>query len=136
MSGQTRPVDPLIVSEIALIGSEALFNIAQHAHASTVEIAILFHRDALEVRFADDGQGLPEDVLARGGRDGHFGLFTMRERATRIGGKVTISSVAGKGTMVTIQLAAGLAYLEASQGNRWSRLKSYLAGKLEIFPAR
>ena len=136
LSGQTRPVDPLIVSEIALIGSEALFNIAQHAHASTVEIAILFHRDALEVRFADDGQGLPEDVLARGGRDGHFGLFTMRERAARIGGKVTISSVAGKGTMVTIQLAAGLAYLEASQGNRWSRLKSYLAGKLEIFPAR
>lgn len=136
VSGQKRPVDPLIASEIALIGSEALFNIAQHAHASVVDIAILFHLDALEVRFADDGQGLPEDVLARGGRDGHFGLVTMRERAARIGGKVTIRSAAGEGTIVAVQLAAGLAYLGAFQGKRWRRLKSDLAAKLGIFSAR
>ena len=132
--GQVCAVDPLIVSEIALIGGEALFNIAQHAHASTVEVAIRFDRDALVVRFADDGQGLPEKLLEKGGREGHFGLHTMRERAERIGGKFEIDSVAGKGTAVTVKLAAGLAYMGTRNGSNWARIKRFLTEKLKSLP--
>jgi glucose-6-phosphate-specific signal transduction histidine kinase len=57
-------------------------------------------------------------VLAHGSKDGHFGLIGMRERATRIGGALSIHSDAGKGTDVLLTLPAPLAYAERTHGWR------------------
>lgn len=116
--GTVRPVDPMAASEIALIGGEALYNIAHHARATRVAIGLDFGPDALEIRFADDGGGIPEAILRDGGREGHFGLAIMRERAERIGGRFAIDSPPGKGTTLTLRLAAGLAYRGARTGYR------------------
>jgi hypothetical protein len=62
--------------------------------------------------------GIPPSVLARGGRDGHFGLIGMRERAERIGGTLSIDSGAGKGTDVILTIPAPLAYAERIHGWR------------------
>ena len=55
------------------------------------------------MRISDDGEGfIVEDVLQRGG----MGLINMQERAAKLGGKLDITSIPGKGTKIkfTLQL--------------------------------
>jgi nitrate/nitrite-specific signal transduction histidine kinase len=57
----------------------------------------------------DDGCGVDSTIL-RTGRDGHWGLPGMRERARRIGGRLALSSRAGSGTDVELVLPASVAF--------------------------
>jgi signal transduction histidine kinase len=75
----------------------------------------------LAIRTRDDGVGIPEHVLVRGHKDGHFGMIGMRERAEKIGGGITISSSPGEGSEVTLTLPAGLAFAK-----RRSRRRAWL----------
>jgi signal transduction histidine kinase/ligand-binding sensor domain-containing protein len=122
--GAPRAVHPLVCAEIGRIAGEALFNIARHAKANSVEIAISFAGHQLSVRIRDDGVGIPEDVMATGHKLGHFGLVGMRERAQRIGGALTIESRPGAGTEVAVKLPARLAFADPAP-DRW-RLSSLL----------
>lgn len=120
--GAPRAVHPLVSAEIGRIAGEALFNIARHAEAKSVEVAISFAGHQLSVRIRDDGVGIPEEVMATGHKLGHFGLVGMRERAQRIGGALTIESQPGAGTEVGVKLPARLAFADKAPG-RW-RLSS------------
>jgi signal transduction histidine kinase len=51
----------------------------------------------------DDGAGFDVGSMDYAG-NGHFGLIGMRERAKRIGGRLTIESVRGAGSTVTVEL--------------------------------
>ena len=57
------------------------------------------------VRFSvrDDGSGFDPDVHP-GPSQGHFGLQGVKERVNRLGGKLEIESVPGKGTHVKVEL--------------------------------
>lgn len=110
--GRPRPLHPYVVEEIVRIGGEALFNIARHAKARTVEIDVSYHRRGVTIAVTDDGVGIPPDVLRAGRREGHYGLIGMRERAERMGGMFEIGSEPGKGARVTLTLAAKLAYVD------------------------
>ena len=61
------------------------------------------------VRVTDDGIRMDTAVLEYG-RPGHFGLLGTRERAARIGGKLTITSAPGACTVVTLVVPGGLAF--------------------------
>jgi signal transduction histidine kinase len=50
---------------------------------------------------SDNGTGI-DPAIADTGREGHFGLQGMRERAARIGGKLTIVSSANSGTDIKL----------------------------------
>ena len=63
---------------------EALSNIAHHAHAGHVRVAVSVAGD-VTLTVSDDGIGVPAEVL--GGR----GLTNMAERARDLGGDFTIS---------------------------------------------
>jgi nitrate/nitrite-specific signal transduction histidine kinase len=69
----------------------------------------LQYEQRLILRVADDGIGMDTAVLEHG-RPGHFGLLGMRERTARIGGKLTITSAPGAGTVVTLVVPGGLAF--------------------------
>ena len=84
VEGRPRPVHPLVAVELGRIAGEALFNVARHARANSVEITIRFAARQLGVEIRDDGVGIAEDVLEKGHKPGHFGLIGMRERAERI----------------------------------------------------
>jgi signal transduction histidine kinase/ligand-binding sensor domain-containing protein len=116
--GRPRQVHPLVATEIRRIAGEALFNIARHARARAVDVAITYGERQLGVQIRDDGVGIAPSVLAQGSREGHFGLIGMRERAERIGGALSIDSGAGKGTDVILTLPARLAYAERTHGWR------------------
>lgn len=95
--------------ELALyrIAQEALSNMARHAHAATVEVALDFGSDTVSLNIADDGCGfdLP-DSPAEMAPGGHFGLLGMQERAEIVGARLKIKSARGQGTAVEVSLSA------------------------------
>jgi signal transduction histidine kinase len=55
----------------------------------------------VRLRVSDDGVGIDPQIAQRG-RDSHFGLQSMRERATRIGAQLSVLTSHGTGTEVTL----------------------------------
>jgi nitrate/nitrite-specific signal transduction histidine kinase len=53
-----------------------------------------------------------------GGREGHFGMPGVRERAALIGGKLTVWSTPGSGTEVELTIPASRAYATSSSSSR------------------
>ncbi len=91
---------PLAETECVRIVQEALANVRKHAQAEHVRVTFRSQRDRIEIWIADDGVGIAPGAVAHG----HFGLQTMRERAESVGGKVTVTSLIGQGTTVTVSL--------------------------------
>ena len=79
---------------------EALANAAHHARASEVRLMMSGDENrALRVRVEDDGHGMAN---AGGAEGGHYGLAIMRERASRLGGRLDIGAREGGGTRVEL----------------------------------
>lgn len=79
----------------------ALNNTLKHAQAKIVTVRICANAQAVEIEIADDGQGFdPDEVDGKGG----MGLLSMRERAERLGGSLTILSARGQGTRIHVRL--------------------------------
>src|SRR5262249_4344914 len=102
VAGRQQALNPLIQQEIYRIGREALLNAFCHSGAKRVEVELEYADQNLQLRVRDNGTGIDPQVL-RKGRDGHWGLAGMRERATRIGGLFKISSIA-TGTEIEFSL--------------------------------
>jgi signal transduction histidine kinase len=107
--GAPVPLQPLVAEECFAIVREALINAARHAAATHVTVALEFARAQLYLAITDDGSGM-EPFLAAKGRDGHFGLAGMRERAARVSATLNVTTAPGQGTMITIYLPARLAF--------------------------
>ena len=82
------------------IGREALSNVLKHASAGMAQVRIESDARGVAVEIEDDGSGF--DPAA--GYPGHFGLESMRSRAAEIGGLLTITSGAGQGTVVRVEV--------------------------------
>ncbi|MFG6414933.1 two-component regulator propeller domain-containing protein [Roseateles sp. DC23W] len=108
--GQRRTLQPPVFDEILCIVSEALFNAARHAGAREVVVQVDYGRRWLEVEVRDDGVGVSPEKAAQAGRNGHYGMLGMRERAERIGGQFRISGHSGGGTRVSLRIKAAVAY--------------------------
>jgi signal transduction histidine kinase len=109
VEGKRMPLHPLIRDEIYRIGREAVVNAFRHARAQQIEVEIDYGPRRLRVLVRDDGNGIDTAILSSG-REGHFGLSGMRERAERIGGHVTISSRSGAGTEIELSVPGKIAY--------------------------
>ena len=93
-----EPEASLEVNEaIYRIAQEALHNTVRHARANNVTIKMVCEGGRiLKLEVSDDGVG-----FETGGEfPGHLGLRSMRERAQRLGGTLTVESDPGKGTTV------------------------------------
>lgn len=115
---------PLVRDEVFRIGYEAIRNASKHSGARHINIDLV-NNHALELRVSDDGHGIAEDILHHG-RAAHFGLKGMRERATKIGAALTISSSPHTGTSVTLIVPARLAFAisgspKLNYAQRWLR---------------
>jgi PAS domain S-box-containing protein len=81
------------------IFQEILINIARHAGATFVEIAMQELDGSLILKVSDNGRGITERESSH---NKSLGLLGMRERALVFGGTVEITGVEGKGTTVTV----------------------------------
>jgi len=84
-----------------------------HAKCTRLEVGLDYSHD-LSVRVRDNGVGIDPSVFDHG-RDGHFGLEGMRERAARIRSKLTVVSSPNSGTEVTLVVPGRIVFRKASQ---------------------
>ena len=117
VDGRSRPLRPAIRDEVFRIGREALVNALRHAQARNIQAQLEYGARRLLVVIRDDGQGMTPEVLASG-RERHWGLAGMRERAERIGAKLKVWSRPGAGTEVELSVPGPIAYLPEPAGRR------------------
>jgi len=99
--GEAKDIHPIIRDEVYRIGYEAIRNALTHSAASHLDVELRYGKD-LTVRVTDNGVGI-DPMVARRGKDGHFGLQSMRERAGRIGARLDVmSSTAGTEVMLVV----------------------------------
>jgi len=82
------------------IVQEALVNVRRHAQAKSVQVKLSGDAEAIRIIVKDDGAGF--DVYAVGADYSHLGTTLMHERAQRSGGFLTLHSLPGRGTEVTV----------------------------------
>jgi signal transduction histidine kinase len=110
VEGRVRTMHPLVRDEVYRIGREGLVNAFRHARATRIEVELEYGTRQFRMLIRDDGCGIDANIV-RAGRDGHWGLPGMRERAQHIGGQLTVSSRAGAGTEVELVLPASVAFI-------------------------
>jgi signal transduction histidine kinase/ligand-binding sensor domain-containing protein len=128
VEGAPRNLHPIVRDEVYRIAGEAMRNAFRHANAQRIEVEIHYDEGEFRVRVRDNGKGIDRKLIGEDGREGHFGLRGMRERAKLLGGKLTVWSELDSGTEVELSLAAAHAYLAALERRR-SGLVEKLAGR-------
>jgi signal transduction histidine kinase len=95
----------MLPKDIALclyrIAQEALRNVSKHAHSDRVELLLNADPEFIHLEVRDFGRGFRLDEVR--GQPG-LGLASMEERVRLAGGKITISSVPGKGTSIAVRV--------------------------------
>jgi len=119
VEGKHRPLHPIVQEEVVRIGDEAIANALLHSKAETIEVSITYHAREFRVHFRDNGVGVPVGVMESGGRQRHFGMAGMRERADKIRSSFHIASRPGGGTEITLIVPAALAYATSTQRRWW-----------------
>ena len=98
--GERRRLDPLVETVLFRVAQEALTNVARHAQVLEAQIELWFETERVTLRVSDQGTGFNPLALPNGGSG--WGLAGMQERAESIGGKLTLASTSGSGTVVQI----------------------------------
>ncbi len=115
VEGTPRELHPILRDEIYRLGTEALRNAFRHAQAKNVEVEIRYDAKYFRLRVRDDGKGIPSNVLSGDGREGHYGLPGMRERAKLVGGKLTIWTEVDSGTEIELTIPGARAYVKSAR---------------------
>jgi two-component system sensor histidine kinase UhpB len=99
--GQALPkLEPDAELAIYRIAQESLTNVARHAQATRVTVALEQGFDSVVLRVVDDGRGFAGDP------EEHGGLRSMRERALLIGGALAIKRASPNGVDVRLEVPA------------------------------
>jgi len=109
VEGAAVPLRLAIRDEVYRIGREALMNAFRHSRATKINLHFEYATDQLRILVEDNGRGIDSQTL-NSGRDGHWGLSGMRERAERIGARLTLMSRVGTGTEVELRVPAHIAF--------------------------
>jgi signal transduction histidine kinase len=117
-------MDPLARDELYGIAREAVHNAIAHADASRIDVIVETQGSELVLRVRDDGRGMDESVM-RGGREGHWGMRGIRERAANLGGTATFASSEQGGTEVTVRTPMTQVFPTRSRWwHRWTRRRA------------
>ena len=128
VEGKPGKLHPIIREEAFSIGREALVNAFRHAQSQQIEVEISYEPRQLRLRIRDDGCGIDADILEAGGRQDHWGLQGMRERARKISAQLEIWSRAGTGTEIELRVPASTAHAASATRPIW-RFFSRVVGR-------
>jgi signal transduction histidine kinase len=93
--------DAPIRRQVLMIAMEALHNAMRHAGAEVIRISLAPAEGAWRLAISDDGSGFDPAAKTAGS-----GLESMRQRAARIGGRLSIESAPGAGAMLALEFPA------------------------------
>jgi signal transduction histidine kinase/ligand-binding sensor domain-containing protein len=123
VEGETRDLHPILRDEVYRIAGEALRNAFQHSGAARIEVRIRYDDRQFWVCIRDNGKGIDPEVLDGGGREGHYGLPGMHERAKLAGGRLVVRSRVNSGTEAEIIIPAARAYAKSRSPRRSAFLR-------------
>src|SRR5262249_34872621 len=126
VEGTPRSLHPILRDEVYRLVAEALRNAFRHAQARKIEVEIRYGEKEFKLQIRDDGRGIDPSVLSGEGREGHYGLHGMHERAKIVGGTLKVWSELDSGTEVELSIPALRAY---TQPRRRLRLLQKLSRK-------
>jgi signal transduction histidine kinase len=88
--------------QVFRVVQEALSNVVKHAGATAAKVSVVQHPKNVEVIIRDNGNGFDYELAVA--RSKSLGLRTMNERISSVGGKFTIKSGLGEGTIIRLTL--------------------------------
>ena len=103
--GDPKPLSDHLKILLYRSARELLINAAKHAKANNIQITLRRIENEIQIDVEDDGSGFDPTCLNNSGaqdKSAGFGLFSIRERLTHIGGKFDIQSEFGKGTKISL----------------------------------
>ena len=109
VQGRERELRPGLRQEVYCIGREAIINAYRHSRARRIEAEIEYRSTGLRIAVRDDGCGIDPQEL-QWGRNGHWGLSGMRDRAERIGAQLRLWSKVAIGTEVELHVPTRVAF--------------------------
>ena len=86
---------------------ELLLNVVKHANTNSASIHLSARDSELHVTVMDSGTGFDPEIVARKIGQESFGLFSIQERLSYIGGKMDTESAPGKGSRFMLSVPLG-----------------------------
>jgi PAS domain S-box-containing protein len=108
LQAQALVKDDVLATALFRIVQESLTNVVRHAGATSVQVRLAHDESSLVLTVTDNGSGIAAAPRAGSG----IGLVSMRERATALGGQLSIAGVPGVGTTIEVTLPLGRTALE------------------------
>lgn len=130
VEGKPKALHPVIRDEVCRIAREAIINAFRHANASSIEVEIEYAARTLAIIVRDNGSGIDAKVLQTG-REDHWGLANMRERAEKIGAKLNVLSRPGAGTELQLSVPGKVAFETTTSKPLWRWLTRWFGIKPE-----
>jgi signal transduction histidine kinase len=103
VTGRVRALPLKHQSAVLRIVQEAVANVVRHAQARSIRLRLKFGAHRLRLAVVDDGRGFAVEANFRS-YQGHWGLLGMQERASGLGGALSVRSAPGCGATVTLVL--------------------------------
>jgi len=98
VTGAVRPLSPQTTLALYRAAQEALTNVAKHAQANNVDVALDYQQPRVtQLSIRDDGVGSDSS-------EGGFGLLGVRERVQLLNGSVRASTEAGRGFTLEVEV--------------------------------
>ncbi|MCM3783286.1 sensor histidine kinase [Neobacillus mesonae] len=94
-------ISEAIEHQMFLIIQEAMANIVKHSGASFVSLSLREEPRQVVFSVSDNGKGFKAEEA---GRQGSYGLMTMKERAEKLGGNVDVITLPGAGTTIRVHI--------------------------------
>ncbi len=85
------------------IVQEAMSNIKKHSKATLCSVVVCRDENMIVIYITDNGIGIREEILQKG-RKFHFGLHSMKSRASSIGAELQIESKLNDGTEIILKV--------------------------------
>jgi signal transduction histidine kinase len=95
---------PDVETNLYRLSQEALHNVVKHAGAQHVSVVLSRHEHHAMLVIEDDGRGFDASGPGQAADDAGFGLISMRERASLVGGHLEIESTPGRGTSIFVRV--------------------------------
>ncbi len=103
VEGEVRPLGSAVDHHLLRIAQEAITNCVKHAAAQNLDVVLGYSAAEVSLSIRDDGCGFVPGKVLTGGV-GHFGLRSLRGRASKIQGTLNITSEPGQGTTVAVRV--------------------------------
>jgi signal transduction histidine kinase len=87
--------------ELYSLAQEALNNALRHSNSRSVRLRLQQHAEVVQLEVRDDGVGFDTSTFQS---TGGMGIRGMEERASALGGRLSVDSSPGAGTLVRVQI--------------------------------